>query len=146
MEYLQQTWVVVAAAIGGISLVWNFIHKTFNEIKDEVKRPFKDLEAKIDNIESKLDVASAHDAQVQRALLTMQRNSLLRSCENFIKNGCASLEEKQTISEQYTSYSELGGDQFISDMVAIVMNLPLEKPSAKQAKKDKTKKSTNSTK
>lgn len=125
MEYLQQTWVIVAAAIGGITLLWNFIHKTFGEIKSEIMKPFNQLNDKIDNLEGKMNEFGHHNNIVKSALLTMQRNSLLRSCEEFLDKGFATANEKQTISEQYTSYSELGGDSFISDLVAEVMRLPL---------------------
>ena len=103
-----------------------------------MRAPFKALSDKVDALEvkiaKKLDDAGLHDAQVQRALLTMQRNSLLRSCEEFLGKGFATTNEKATISEQYTSYSELGGDQFISDLVAQVMKLPMDQPK-KRAKK-----------
>lgn len=140
MEFLQQTWVVVAAAIGGITLVWNFIHKTLQEVKAELKRPFVEINEKIDHLEKKINISADHDTQVQRALLTMQRNSLLRSCEEFLRRGYATSNEKSTISDQYTSYSELGGDQFISDLVAQVMKLPIEQPEEPKRNKKKSKK------
>ena len=140
MEFLQQTWVVVAAAVGGITLVWNFIYKTLQEVKAELKRPFVELNEKIDHLEKKINTSADHDAQVQRALLTMQRNSLLRSCEEFLRRGYATSNEKSTISDQYTSYSELGGNQFVSDLVAQVMKLPLEQPEETKNNKKKSKK------
>ena len=94
-------------------------------------KPFTQLNTKMDNLENKMNEVGHHNNLVKSALLTMQRNSLLRSCEEFLRRGFATSNEKQTISEQYTSYSELGGDQFISDMVANVMKLPLEKNSKK---------------
>lgn len=129
MEFLQQSWVIIAAAIGGITLIWNFAHKTLKEIIDTITKPIKDLDQKVENLNKKVDINASHNDKVSKALLTMQRNSLMRSCEEFLRNGYATTNEKSTISDQYTSYSELGGDSFVTDMVANIMKLPLEKPT-----------------
>lgn len=146
VEFLKQSWVIIVAVIGGITLIWNF-RKTFNDIKTEITKPITDINEKIDNLSddlngkidklaAKVDKAEESDKKVRGALLTMQRSSLLRSCEDFIKRGFATMNEKDTISSQYDSYHELGGDQFITDLVKSVIDLPLEKQI-------KTRKKTN---
>lgn len=137
MEFLQQTWVLIAAIVGGVTLIWNFAHKTLREIIDTITKPIKDLDTKVDDLSKKVDENTHHNNRVSRALLTLQRNSLLRSCEEFLRNGYATTNEKSTISEQYTSYSELGGDSFVSDLVANVMKLPIEKPTKLEKAKSK---------
>ena len=135
LDYLNQTWVIVTGCIAAITLLWNFIHKTLKEIHASVTEPFTNLNKKIDNLQEQLNTASKNDEVVQRALLTLQRASLLETCEDYIKKGFATLNEKETIDAEFRSYSELGGNSFVSDMVAEVMNLPLEKQITKKKKK-----------
>lgn len=159
MEFLTQSWGYIAAAIGIITLLWNF-KKLLKDIKDDITAPFTrmdtkiddltnslndkidnmsgeinnridnlsdDMNKKVDKLQIKIDAAEKSDQQVRGALLTMQRNSLLRSCEDFIGRGFATMNEKETISSQYDSYHELGGDSFVTDLVKTVIDLPLKK-------------------
>ena len=132
IEYLNQTWIIVTAGIAAITLLWNFIHKTLKEIHNSVTEPFTKLNKKIDDLQEQLNNASKNDQIVQRALLTLQRASLLETCELYIKKGFATLNEKETVDAEFRSYSELGGNSFVSDMVADVMNLPIEKKNTKK--------------
>lgn len=126
LSWLQQSWAILVAVIGGITLVWNFCNKTLKEIKVSANEPFKIIEEKLDKVDEKVtNVAEVNDLTKQ-ALLTMQRNSLLRSCNEFLSRGYASMAEKSTISDQYISYHNLGGDSFITDMVEQVKDLPLK--------------------
>ena len=137
MEFLNQSWCYIVGAIGVITLLWNF-KKLVKDIKTDISKPFTDMNTKIDNLSKdlnekvdklsdKIDVVQDNDAMTRRALLTMQRNSLLRSCEDFIGRGFATMNEKETISSQYESYHELGGDSFVTDLVNQVIDLPLKK-------------------
>lgn len=141
-NWLKESWVIIVAVIGGITLLWNF-RNTFKDIKQTIIKPLSDVNTKIDNLstevnekvdrlEKKIDAAEKSDSQVRAALLTMQRNSLLKSCEDFLKRGFSTVQEKETISSQYDSYHDLGGDSFITDLVKDVMSLPLEKQTKKQ--------------
>ena len=137
MEFLNQSWGYIVGAIGVITLLWNF-KKLVKDIKTDISKPFTDMNTKIDNLSknlnekvdklsNKIDVVQENDNVTRRALLTMQRNSLLRSCEDFIGRGFATMNEKETISSQYESYHELGGDSFVTDLVNQVIDLPLKK-------------------
>lgn len=137
MEFLNQSWGYIVGAIGVITLLWNF-KKLVKDIKTDISKPFTDMNTKIDNLSKnlnekvdklsdKIDVVQENDNVTRRALLTMQRNSLLRSCEDFIGRGFATMNEKETISSQYESYHELGGDSFVTDLVNQVIDLPLKK-------------------
>lgn len=145
-EFIQKFWGVIVAVIGGITLIWNF-RKTFKDIKTEITKPITDMNEKIDNLSddlngkidrlaAKVDKAEKSDETVRGALLSMQRNSLLRSCEDFMRRGFATMNEKDTIRSQYDSYHELGGDHFITDLVKNVMDLPLEKQKVTRKKTD----------
>lgn len=129
LDWLQQSWVILAAVIGGITLVWNFCSKTLKEIRQSANEPLTSLEKKIDAIDTKLQNMAADKEKTNKALLTMQRNSLLRSCKDFISKGYATIEERETINSQYQSYHELGGDSFITSLVDRVMELPIEADS-----------------
>lgn len=137
MEFLNQSWGYIVGAIGVITLLWNF-KKLVKDIKTDISKPFTDMNTKIDNLSKdlnekvdklsdKIGVVQENDNVTRRALLTMQRNSLLRSCEDFIGRGFATINEKETISSQYESYHELGGDSFVTDLVNQVIDLPLKK-------------------
>lgn len=126
LDWLQQSWVILAAVIGGITLVWNFCSKTLKEIRQSANEPLASLEKKIDAIDIKLQNMAIDKDKTNKALLTMQRNSLLRSCKDFIGKGYATIEERETINSQYQSYHELGGDSFITSLVDKVMELPIE--------------------
>lgn len=136
VTWLNEGWGFVIAITAGVTLVWNF-RKTLKDIVKELKSPFAELDLKIDKINDKLHDIAEHDAKVDRALLTLQRKSLLDSCEGYLKKGYSTINEKSTISEQYTSYSELGGDSFISDMVAEVINLPVDSHKKEKTTKKK---------
>ena len=123
--WIEQTWIIVAAVIGGITLVWNFIHKTLKEISEQLKAPIVQIESKIDVVDAKVTAVAKQTTLLTESTLTMQRNSLLRSCNDFLSRGYASIEEKSTIVDQYRSYHDLGGDSFITDMVEQVKDLPL---------------------
>lgn len=136
VEWLQQSWVIIAAAIGGITLVWNFCNKTLKEIKEQANAPIKTLETKIDKVDEKVSHVIEVNGLTTQSLLTMQRNSLLRSCTEFISRGWATMEEKATISDQYRIYHELGGNSFVTDMVEQVKELPLKEELIKKKKED----------
>lgn len=138
VNWLNEGWGFLIIVSGGITLIWGF-RKTIKEIIKELKSPFTELDTKIDKINEKLHEIVAHDERADRALLTLQRKSLLDACGEYLEAGFATMEEKSTISDQYTSYSELGGDSFISDMVAEVMNLPISAPVKETKKRTKKK-------
>lgn len=126
IEWLQQSWIIIAAVIGGITLVWNFCSKTLKEIKTSASEPLRAIEEKIDKVDKKVTHVAEINSLTKQSLLTMQRNSLMRSCSEYISRGYATMEEKATISEQYKSYHDLGGNSFITDMVEQVKELPLK--------------------
>ncbi len=104
-----------------------------------LNKPMTEVSAKIDNLEQKLNSAEQSDTLIKSSLLSMQRQTLLHSCEDRIKAGYATISQKETISELYNSYHALGGDSFITDLVNQVKLLPLEKPvKVTRTKKTKT--------
>lgn len=126
-QWLNQTWIILVAVIGGVSLVWKF-KGTLKEITEEIKKP-------VSEINSKLDAMDVDNKLERAALLSLQRKSLLDSCQFYLHRGFASLEEKSTMNEQYASYHELGGNSFITDIVHQVQDLPIEKEVKKKSKR-----------
>lgn len=94
-----------------------------------------DVDQKMDKYFTILELQSA-------ALLSILRNDLLISCRICLKQGFATLEDKETISAQYQAYHALGGDTFITDLKNQVMSLPIEKV---QKERKSTKKVLNET-
>lgn len=128
IEWLKDGWVLLAAVIGGITLLWNFSHKTLNEIKIVLNKPITQINEKVDSITLKLENIDKNAGIRKRALLTIQRKSILDSCTKYLKRGYISIEEKETLYEQVESYNELGGNSFVKDLVKKLDSLPLEKP------------------
>ena len=149
VDFVTKFWKPIAGVIGAIGVLWGFrktlkeirtsisvaLNKPFDEMNEKVDKLSTELNGKIDALDEKIMKAEDSDKKVRNALLTMQRSSLLSSCEDFIKRGFATVNEKETISSQYDSYHELGGDQFITGLVDDVMDLPLEKQTAKNTNK-----------
>ena len=128
IEWLKDGWVLLAAIIGGITLLWNFLHKTLNEIKIVLNKPITQINEKVDSITLKLENIDKDAGIRKHALLTIQRKSILDSCTKYLKRGYISIEEKETLYEQVESYNELGGNSFVKDLVKKLDSLPLEKP------------------
>lgn len=89
------------------------------------------IDTSLDNISDELKESSEYtkesDLIIKSALCSMQRQSLLNACEKYIKNGFATLEQKETVSSQYESYHNLGGNSFITKLYEQVMELPISK-------------------
>ena len=124
--WLQQSWVVIAAVAGGVTLVWNFFHKTLREIVQKLNAPITNLNSQLTAINKEICEITASNNLLKEALLTIQRNLLLNDCKKYLEQNCATLEEKETIIKQYKSYHDLGGDTFITDMVNQVKDLPVK--------------------
>lgn len=140
IEWLSQGWVLVVAVIGGVTLIWNFLNKTVKEISEVMKRPITTLEIKIDNVVESLDALKKDSCTQKHALLTLQRKSILDSCELYLNRGWVTMDEYQTLDEQYSSYGEMGGNGFVEKMIKKVSALPIktleevEKENKKKAK------------
>jgi hypothetical protein len=87
VEWLSQGWVLVVAVIGGITLIWNFLHKTVKEIKEVWDKPITKLETKIDGVVTSLEALKKDSCTQKHALLTLQRRSILESCEEYLQRG-----------------------------------------------------------
>ena len=98
ISWLNEGWGFLIATTAGITLVWNF-RKTLKDIVKELKSPFTELDTKIDKINEKLHEITAHDEKIDRALLTLQRKSLLDTCEEYLKRGFATMNEKEEVPE-----------------------------------------------
>ena len=101
---------------------WNICklnYKQLKEIKAAMLKPITDIQNKLDSLDSKQEMQN-------RAVLTLQRRSLLDSCERLLKQGYADLKDKEVIEKQFESYKELGGNSFVKELVVRVLNLPID--------------------
>ena len=57
----------------------------------------------------------------------MQRNTLLEKCEEYLENGYCNDDSKQVLNDLYKSYSSLGGNSLVSQLVYKVNLLPSKK-------------------
>jgi len=80
-----------------------------------------------EDIKESSEYTKESDDLIKTALCAMQRQSLLNACEKYIKNGFATLEQKETVSSQYESYHNLGGNSFMTKLYEQVMELPISK-------------------
>lgn len=124
-EWLAQSWLMLSAIVAGIAVIFKLIEQV-KDVKGAVLRPVDEINQKLDRLNEKQEMQC-------RAVLSLQRKSLLDSCEMYLKRGFASIKEKETISKQFDSYHELGGNSFIGDMVHEVKELPLEKKPKKES-------------
>lgn len=89
------------------------------------------IDTSLDNISDELKESSEYtkesDLIIKSALCSMQRQTILNTCERYIRNGFATLEQKDTISSLYDSYHALGGNGFLTKLYNQVMELPISK-------------------
>lgn len=118
VTWVSQTWIIMAGLVAVIGVLISFI-KQLKEIKAAMLRPITDIQTKLDSLDRKQEMQN-------RAVLTLQRRSLLDACERLLKQGYADLKDKEVIEKQYESYKELGGNSFVKDLVTKVLSLPIE--------------------
>ena len=118
MTWVGQSWILLTGAVAVIGVLISFI-KQLKEIKAAMLRPMTDIQNKLDSLDSKQEIQN-------RAVLTLQRRSLLDACERLLKQGYADLKDKEVVEKQFESYQELGGNSFVKDLVVRVLNLPID--------------------
>ena len=118
MTWVCHTWILLTGAVAVIGVLISFI-KQLKEIKAAMLKPMTDIQNKLDSLDSKQEMQN-------RAVLTLQRRSLLDTCERLLKQGYADLKDKEVVEKQFESYQELGGNSFVKDLVVRVLNLPID--------------------
>lgn len=116
-EWASHTWYIFATAVAAIAVIIQGI-RYIKALKEGIERPFHEINNKLDDIAAKQEMQN-------RAVLTLQRRSLLDACENYLQKGCATLNEKEALSKQFESYRELGGNSFVCELVEQVKELPI---------------------
>ena len=89
MEWVGQSWILLTGAVAVVGVLISFI-KQLKEIKAAMLKPITDIQNKLDSLDSKQEMQN-------RAVLTLQRRSLLDSCERLLKQGYAALKDKEDI-------------------------------------------------
>lgn len=157
---MDQSLVALFVSIGTIiASVLGIIvsnHKLKVQLVDDVKTPIKDmqkevaemkssvtkmdekvggLETKVNNVYKDMKVS---DKLTGDALLSILRHRLTESGHKYIKLGYIVEDELEAFINEYTSYTELGGNHYVTALYKKVMELPcrsLEEQEKKAAKK-----------
>ena len=130
----------IIASILGI-IVSN--HKLKTQLVDDVKTPIKEmqkqvtevkssvteLDTKVKSLDEKVNTVhsdmKANDRLTEGALLSMLRHRLTESGHKYIKLGYIVEDELEAFINEYTSYSELGGNHYVTTLYNKVMELPV---------------------
>ena len=87
MEELRTTWVVIAAFIGGVTLLWKFV-QTVNEIKKQISEPITRLDTKVTDLKKFVE---ENDKLQNESIQSILRDRLLQSYYDCQKQGFASI-------------------------------------------------------
>jgi len=90
-------------------------------IKKEITKPFT---KRLDSIDNRLGGIESDIKIQKKGELNILRQSLLKSCEDYLKVGSITVDQLESMSNSYESYTELGGDSFITDLVKRCKELP----------------------
>ena len=153
IEWLKQSWLLLTLVAAALTVVVG-LKKNAKAIIDDIKKPMKDVNEKLDKLEKTTSdnsrklveltaaieatsdkMSSIEDTLViqNEALLGLEKSGLLDNCEKAIKQGFADRNHRSMIEKQYNSYVALGdGSEFVKDLVETVKDLPFEKPKAKK--------------
>ena len=99
MEWVGQSWILLTGAVAVVGVLISFI-KQLKEIKAAMLKPITDIQNKLDSLDSKQEMQN-------RAVLTLQRRSLLDSCERLLKQGYADLKDKEVIESTVSRFTFL---------------------------------------
>lgn len=88
---------------------------------------FTYLSSRVKNYKTKEKKESQDLNLVKNALCCMQRNTLLEKCEEYLENGYCNDDSKQVLNDLYKSYSSLGGNGLVSQLVYKINLLPSKK-------------------
>ena len=121
------------------------MQKEVTEMKASVTKmdtKVSDLESKVNNVYKDMKVS---DKLTGDALLSILRHRLTESGHKYIKLGYIVEDELEAFINEYTSYTELGGNHYVTALYKKVMELPcrsIEEQEKKNAKKKSTSKKT----
>lgn len=159
---------LVALLVGIITIIGSLLgiivsnHKLKAQLIDDVKTPIKEMKKevaemktsvtemddKVDNLDTKVNTVyadmKASDKLTGEALLSILRHRLTESGHKYIKLGYIVEDELEAFINEYTSYTELGGNHYVTALYNKVMELPCrsleEQEKRAMKKKNPTKK------
>lgn len=162
---MEQSLVTLFVGIGTIiASVLGIIvsnHKLKTQLVDDVKTPIKEMhkeiaemkssvtkmDSKVTELETKVNNVyrdmKASDKLTGDALLSILRHRLTESGHKYIKLGYIVEDELEAFINEYTSYTELGGNHYVTALYNKVMELPcrrIEEQEKKTSRKKTTKK------
>lgn len=123
------------------------VHVPIKEMKKEVsemKSSVTTMDTKVKGIEDKVNTVykdmKISDKLTGDALLSILRHRLTESGHKYIKLGYIVEDELEAFTNEYNSYTELGGNHYVTALYKKVMELPVR--SIEEQEKRKTKRKT----
>lgn len=135
-------------------------HKLKTQLVDDVKTPIKEMrkevtemktsvsevDTKVNKLESKINNVyedmKASDKLTGDALLSILRHRLTESGHKYIKLGYIVEDELEAFTNEYLSYTELGGNHYVTALYNKVMELPVRSIEEQEMKKTRKKTTT----
>lgn len=114
---LWQFALKAVAVIGTLTVICKYIKVAITT----AMKPVTQINEHITTIDNKIDVISG-------GLKSSLRQSILKSCEDYLTKGYCSLEQRKSLEQSYNDYEKLVGENgLVDDLVSKTMNLPFKK-------------------
>lgn len=137
-------------------------HKLKAQLVEDVKNPIKEMKKEVAETRDTVDKLKAQvnkmssdmettDKLTSDALLSLLRHRLTESGHKYIKLGYIVEDELEAFTNEYNSYSRLGGNHYVTALYCKIMELPVrsveeqEQKAAARRKSTKTAKSASAT-
>lgn len=126
-------------------------HKLKTQLVDDVKNPIKEMKKEVAETKETVDGLkqqvnsmktdmAATDKLTTDALLSILRHRLTESGHRYIKLGYIVEDELEAFTNEYNSYSELGGNHYVTALYHKIMELPVRSLEEQERKAAATKK------
>ena len=128
MEWLQQSWVILAAVISGVTLIWKFVG-TVKEIQKSINEPITKLDKKVSDLK---ETVEKNDKLQNEATQSLLRDRLLQAYYDCSREGFASISQKDNWENMYKHYHALGENGVMDSCREKMLALPEEKKTRKK--------------
>lgn len=109
-------WLVIGAAVAAlISRVSKLIDNQAEERAENKKHREAEKEAK-----------AAHDLVEDAALRYLLKDRMLQACEYWLGQGYCPSKSREVLQEMFSTYSKLGGNSFMHELLTKTLELPIK--------------------
>ena len=116
---------MIVTAVGYIQKIKSWIEAPFKEFENKINSLEKNLEAKVDNMNDKVEV-------LQKANCNILLDRILQLKDIYVKQKYATDLQKKQLEEMCKSYKDLGGDGVAEAARNEVLSLPSNKKESKK--------------